>query len=51
MSTYPDDGRDAETLIRNADRAMYWAKAKGRNNYRFYDPEMDAVLMSRHRAG
>ena len=38
ISTYPDNGEDAETLIRNADVAMYHAKENGRNTYEFFDP-------------
>jgi len=37
----PRDGRDPETLLKNADIAMYRAKERGRNNYCFYGPEMD----------
>jgi len=40
ISIYPDDGRDAETLIRCADTAMYHAKSKGRNNYQFFTKDM-----------
>lgn len=36
ISTYPADGQDAETLIKNADIAMYHAKDKGCNNYQFF---------------
>ena len=38
----PDDGRDADTLVRNADTAMYCAKEQGKNNYQFYVPAMNA---------
>lgn len=38
--TYPDDGMEAETLLKHADLAMYRAKATGRNSYRFFEPDM-----------
>ena len=41
ISLFPDDGRDFETLRKNADMAMYRAKEAGRNTYRFFDEEMD----------
>jgi diguanylate cyclase (GGDEF)-like protein/PAS domain S-box-containing protein len=41
VSVYPDDGQDAETLVKNADAAMYDAKKSGRRNYQFYRPEMN----------
>ncbi len=37
ISIYPDDGEDAEALIKNADTAMYIAKEKGRNNFQFFE--------------
>ena len=40
IGVYPDDGRDIETLLKNADVAMYQAKSAGRNNYQFFTREM-----------
>ena len=42
IAIYPHDGEDFETLTKNADVAMYRAKQAGRNNFRFYTPEMQA---------
>ena len=42
VSTYPDDGHDAGTLIHRADTAMYEAKKLGRNNCQFFRAEMQA---------
>jgi len=36
IAFFPDDGEDSETLLKNADTAMYRAKGKGRNNYQYY---------------
>ena len=44
---YPDDAQDAETLIKNADVAMYRAKRHGRNNYQHYSPDMNAQAFER----
>jgi len=41
ISIYPDDGLDAETLIKNADTAMYRSKERGRNQVTFFSPEMN----------
>ena len=47
ISVYPEDGRDAETLIRCADTAMYHAKNKGRNNYQFFTEDMNVRAVER----
>jgi diguanylate cyclase (GGDEF)-like protein/PAS domain S-box-containing protein len=47
VSTYPDDGQDAEGLMNRADNAMYEAKEHGRNNYQFFRHEMHARLAER----
>jgi diguanylate cyclase (GGDEF)-like protein/PAS domain S-box-containing protein len=47
ISIYPEDGTDPETLIRTADTAMYQAKQSGRNNYRFFEQEMNARAVER----
>jgi diguanylate cyclase (GGDEF)-like protein/PAS domain S-box-containing protein len=41
IAIYPEDGGDADTLLKNADTAMYVAKEQGRNNYQLYTPKMD----------
>jgi diguanylate cyclase (GGDEF)-like protein len=41
ISLYPSDGEDGETLLKNADSAMYQAKAEGRGGYRLYAPHMN----------
>ena len=47
ISIYPGDGEDAETLIKNADTAMYHAKESGRNNFQFFKPEMNLQAVER----
>ena len=47
ISVFPDDGRDAESLIRNADAAMYHAKGTGRANYQFFTEQMNLAASRR----
>ena len=47
VSVYPDDGRDAETLIKNADTAMYQAKENGRQSFQFFKPAMNVRAVER----
>jgi diguanylate cyclase (GGDEF)-like protein/PAS domain S-box-containing protein len=47
ISIYPEDGEDAETLIKNADTAMYHAKENGRNNFQFFKAEMNLKAVER----
>jgi diguanylate cyclase (GGDEF)-like protein/PAS domain S-box-containing protein len=47
ISVYPGDGEDAETLIKNADMAMYHAKENGRNNFQFFKAEMNRKAVER----
>jgi diguanylate cyclase (GGDEF)-like protein/PAS domain S-box-containing protein len=47
ISIFPEHGAENETLIRNADAAMYVAKADGRNNFRFFTEEMNTQVVER----
>jgi diguanylate cyclase (GGDEF)-like protein/PAS domain S-box-containing protein len=47
IAIYPDDGDDVETLVKHADRAMYHAKERGRNNFQFFHESMNAGAMRR----
>jgi diguanylate cyclase (GGDEF)-like protein len=47
VSVYPDDGLDAETLIKNADTAMYQAKENGRRSFQFFKPAMNVRAVER----
>jgi diguanylate cyclase (GGDEF)-like protein/PAS domain S-box-containing protein len=47
IGIYPEDGTDAETLVKNADTAMLNAKDNGRNNYQFFRPDMNEHALER----
>jgi diguanylate cyclase (GGDEF)-like protein len=47
ISTYPQDGLDEQTLTKNADLAMYQAKAEGKNNFQFYSEKLNAHSLER----
>src|SRR5439155_5222085 len=47
ISLYPKDGKTVDILLRNADAAMYHAKARKGGNYQFYTPEMNALNLAK----
>ena len=47
ITSYPDDGDDPQTLLMNADAAMYMAKSAGRNSYHFFTPEINEQAQRR----
>ncbi|MCG8620227.1 MAG: GGDEF domain-containing phosphodiesterase, partial [Desulfobacterales bacterium] len=47
ISLCPDDGSDQDSLMKNADMAMYRVKENGRNHYHFFEPEMDRLFARR----
>ncbi|HZW25637.1 MAG TPA: bifunctional diguanylate cyclase/phosphodiesterase, partial [Gallionella sp.] len=47
IALYPDDGLDADDLLKHADSAMYFAKRSGRSNFRFYSKELTASANER----
>jgi diguanylate cyclase (GGDEF)-like protein/PAS domain S-box-containing protein len=47
IAVYPDDGQDSETLLKNADNAMYRAKSEGRNTYQMSTEEMSRSMHER----
>ncbi|HZV99737.1 MAG TPA: EAL domain-containing protein [Methylophilaceae bacterium] len=49
ISIYPEDAEDVEVLLKNADQAMYAAKAHGRNRYYYFTPSMQEAALTRMR--
>ena len=47
IAVYPDDGKDARTILKNADTALFRAKENGRHCFQFYKPEMSVSAMER----
>ncbi len=47
IAVYPNDGGDADTLLKNADTAMYKAKDSGKNTFKFYEPKMNSQALAR----
>ncbi|MEX1201272.1 MAG: EAL domain-containing protein [Methylophaga sp.] len=47
IALYPQDGKDASTLLRHADSAMFYAKDQGRNDYAFFTPKMNQIASRR----
>ncbi|MDO8449120.1 MAG: EAL domain-containing protein [Rhodoferax sp.] len=47
ISIYPDDAHDADGMLKSADTAMYHAKESGRNNFKFFEPQMNARAVQR----
>ncbi|MBT9528446.1 MAG: EAL domain-containing protein [Rhizobacter sp.] len=47
IAMYPSDGEDEQTLMKNADSAMYFAKEEGKNNFQFYSSEISTQSLER----
>jgi diguanylate cyclase (GGDEF)-like protein len=47
IALYPHDGEDEQTLMKNADTAMYYAKERGRNNFQFYSEKLNSDSLER----
>ena len=50
VTFYPQDGADADQLMRHADQAMYLAKQAGKNRYHMFDTERDNAIKTRHQS-
>ena len=51
IAVFPGDGEDADTLLAHSDTAMYHAKDAGRNNYQFFAPQMDQLVVEQQALG
>ena len=51
IAIFPEDGTNAEALLKNSDIAMYYAKENGRNNYQFFTKELNKSAHERHTLG
>lgn len=51
IAIFPDNGTDADTLLRNSDIAMYHAKSAGRNNFQFFTERMNQLVSEKHALG
>jgi predicted signal transduction protein with EAL and GGDEF domain len=47
IASFPEDGDDADALLKNADTAMYQAKERGRNNFQFYSEDLNQLTAQR----
>ncbi len=47
IALYPEDGRDSQTLLKNADTAMFHGKSLGKNTYQFFTPQMNIAVKRR----
>ena len=47
VAMFPDDGEDAQTLLKHADIAMYAAKKRGRNNFQFFTHDLNRIADER----